>query len=155
MQNIYDDPDFFAGYAELRRTESGWNAAVEQPALQSLLPPSLQGIEVLDLGCGFGDLARFARRQGARHVTAVDISTRMLAVARAATVDGQIEYIEAAIETFDMGVGAFDLVVSSLALHYVENYGAVVEAVARALRPGSRFVFSVEHPIATAFGTYE
>ncbi len=52
-QNIYDDPVFFAGYSELRRTERGRNAALEQPALERLLPRVLDGLRVLDLGCGF------------------------------------------------------------------------------------------------------
>lgn len=155
MQNVYDDPEFFAGYAELRRTESGWNAAVEQPAIRSLLPSSLHGISVLDLGCGFGDFARLAIQLGAERVTAIDISERMLVAARAATNDERINYVRSAIETFDAGAAAFDLVVSSLALHYVENYGAVVRMVARTLRPNGRFAFSVEHPVATAYGTYE
>jgi SAM-dependent methyltransferase len=155
MQNVYDHPDFFAGYADLRRTESGLNAAVEQPALQSLLPSSLHGISVLDLGCGFGDFARLARERGAEHVTGIDISESMLAAARAATDDDRIRYLRSPIETFEPGAAAFDLVVSSLALHYVEDYRAVIGRVARALRPGGRFVFSVEHPIATAYGTYE
>ncbi|WP_242612498.1 methyltransferase domain-containing protein [Corticibacter populi] len=45
---------------------------------------------------------------------------------------------------------AFDLVVSSMALHYVDDYAAVVRKVFAALRPGGRFVFSVEHPVCTA-----
>jgi ubiquinone/menaquinone biosynthesis C-methylase UbiE len=155
MQNIYDDANFFAGYSELRRAESGLNAAVEQPALGSLLPSSMLGMSVLDLGCGFGDFARLARDRGAEQVTAIDISSRMLAAARLATSDAHVHYVQSPIETFDMGANAFDLVVSSLALHYVESYRFVVEKVARALRPGGSFVFSVEHPIATAYGTYE
>jgi SAM-dependent methyltransferase len=155
MQNVYDNPVFFEGYAALRRTESGLNAAVEQPAVRALLPPSLNGFSVLDLGCGFGDFARFAIDRGAAQVTGVDISKKMIASARQSAADDRIVLIRSPIETFDMGAGAFDLVVSSLALHYVENYSAVVKRVEQALRPGGRFLFSVEHPIATAEGTYE
>jgi SAM-dependent methyltransferase len=155
MQNIYDEPEFFAGYLQLRRAESGLNAAVEQPALQRLLPSSFTGISVLDLGCGFGDFARLAFSWGAKQVIAVDISEKMLAAARATTADENVEYIRSPIESFDMQTAAFDLVVSSLALHYVEDYVAVVKKISQALRPGGRFVFSVEHPIATAYGSYE
>jgi len=34
-QNIYDDPQFFEGYSQLRRHESGLNAAVDQPAMRA------------------------------------------------------------------------------------------------------------------------
>jgi SAM-dependent methyltransferase len=50
-------------------------------------------------------------------------------------------------------VAAFDLVVSSLALHYVADYPLIVRRVAACLVPGGRFAFSVEHPIFTAHGT--
>jgi SAM-dependent methyltransferase len=155
MQNIYDDPDFFAGYAELRRTESGLNAALEQPAMMSLLPASLDGKDVLDLGCGFGDFASAAKARGAATVTGIDISSRMLTVARERVTDPTVRFVCSPIETAKLGTAAFDLIVSSLALHYVEDYAAIVRKVARALRPEGRFVFSVEHPIATAKGDYE
>lgn len=155
MQNIYDDPDFFAGYAELRRTESGLNAALEQPALMSLLPASFESLDVLDLGCGFGDFAATAVKRGAASATGIDISSRMLAVARERVVDPVAVFICQPLETVSLGDEAFDLIVSSLALHYIEDYAAVVGKVVRALRPHGRFVFSVEHPIATANGDYE
>jgi len=85
-QNIYDDPKFFDGYSKLRRHESGLNMAVDQPAIRSLLPP-LAGQRVLDLGCGFGKLCRYAIEQGAASVVGVDISTRMLEKARNDTAD--------------------------------------------------------------------
>ena len=148
-QNVYDDPTFFAGYAELRRTESGLNAVLEQPALHRLLPP-LRDLRVLDLGTGFGTFARWAREHGARRVVGVDVSTKMLAEARRLTSDLAIEYVEAPIEAYIPERSAFDLVTSSLALHYIADYGAVVARVHEALVPGGRFVFSVEHPMVTA-----
>lgn len=148
-QNVYDDPTFFAGYAELRRTGSGLNAVLEQPALHRLLPP-LSGVTVLDLGTGMGGFARYAREQGARRVVGVDVSARMLAEARRLTRDRAIEYVEAPIEAYVAEPGAFDLVTSSLALHYVADYAGVVALAHRALVPGGRLVFSVEHPMVTA-----
>lgn len=151
-QNVYDDPVFFAGYAALRETESGLNAVLEQPALARLLPASLAGLRILDLGCGFGDFARAARAQGAASVLAVDVSEKMLAEARRRTDDPAIRYEQAAIETLAVEEGVFDLAVSSLALHYVADYAGAVRRIAAALVPGGRFVFSVEHPMCTALG---
>lgn len=150
-QNIYDDPAFFSGYAALRDAEGGLNAALEQPALARLLPP-LAGLRILDLGCGFGDFARAARAQGAASVLAVDVSVKMLAGARSRTDDPAIRYEQAAIEVLALEEGAFDLAVSSLALHYVADYAGAVRRIAAALAPGGRFVFSVEHPVCTALG---
>jgi SAM-dependent methyltransferase len=152
-QNVYDDPQFFAGYSRLPRSEAGLAAVYEWPAFQRLLPASLQGLRVLDLGCGFGYFAREARTRGARQVVAVDLSERMLEAARAATHDDAILYIRAALEDHVPGTAAFDLVVSSLALHYIADYAALVSKVAAGLVPGGRFAFSVEHPIFTAHGS--
>lgn len=152
IQNIYDDPDFFAGYAELRRSRSGLNEAIEQPALQRLLPP-LEGLDILDIGCGFGHFARQARCLGAKSVTALDPSSRMLEVARASTQDAKIEYLRLGVEQLPLPGRSFDLIVSSLALHYVSDYSAAVVGMADSLRIGGRLLFSVEHPVCTALAT--
>lgn len=148
-QNIYDDPAFFAGYEKLRRTGTGLNDVLEQPALRALLPP-LAGLRVLDLGCGFGDFARWARAAGAASVLGIDVSERMLAEAAARTADAAIAWRRQPIEALDVPAGSFDLAISSLALHYVADYRAAVARVASALVPGGHFVLSVEHPICTA-----
>lgn len=67
-QNIYDNPDFFAGYATLPRSAEGLNGAPEWTAMQTLLP-SLAGKSVIDLGCGYGWFCRWAKEQGAARVT--------------------------------------------------------------------------------------
>ncbi|MBN3004344.1 class I SAM-dependent methyltransferase [Chromobacterium alkanivorans] len=149
QQNIYDHPVFFSQYQALRDSDTGLNGALEQPALRGALPP-LTGAEVLDLGCGFGDFARWARAQGAAGVTAVDLSERMLEQARARTQDQAIQYQCAAIEDFQPSAEAYDLAVSSLALHYVADYAAVAARVFAALKPGGVFALTVEHPICTA-----
>ena len=149
-QNIYDDPAFFAGYERLRRTGAGLNDVLEQPALWSLLPGSLEGLRILDLGCGFGDFARKARSLGARSVVGIDVSARMLERASEQTNDSAISYRQSSVEQLDLGGDFFDLVVSSLTLHYVQDYAAALARVSALLVPGGRFVFSVEHPLCTA-----
>jgi SAM-dependent methyltransferase len=149
-QNIYDDPKFFAGYAELRRTRSGLNETIEQPAIWRLMPASLCGARVLDLGCGFGDFARRARLCGAAAVLGMDASQRMLGVARSETCDPCISYRCCSIENFVPDEESFDVAVASLVLHYVADYQAVLKRVSKSVVAGGRFVFSVEHPICTA-----
>jgi 2-polyprenyl-3-methyl-5-hydroxy-6-metoxy-1,4-benzoquinol methylase len=149
-QNIYDDPKFLEGYERLRQSRTGLNEVLEQPALRSVLPASLAGMRVLDLGCGFGDFARKARRQGARLVVGIDSSRRMPERAMALTQDPAIEYRCASIEELDFGGERFDLVVSSLSLHYVEDYAGALARIAPLLDAGGRLSFSVEHPIRTA-----
>ena len=51
-QNIYDDPEFFAGYATLDRSVKGLDGAPEWPTIQSMLR-SVDGILFIDFWCGF------------------------------------------------------------------------------------------------------
>ena len=117
-QNIYDNEEFFAGYSRLPRSIEGLAGAPEWPAMQAMLP-DLRGRRVVDLGCGFGWFCRWAREQGAAHVEGIDVSENMLARARSMTSDAAILYSRADMERLALPAAAFDLVYSSLALHYV------------------------------------
>jgi len=152
-QNIYDDPEFFSGYAKLPRSEQGLGVVYEWAGFQRLLPASLADKRVLDLGCGLGYFAREARARGASLVVAVDLSERMLEEAQRRTDDAAIRYQRASLEEFQAAPNSFELVVSTLALHYIADYANVVRRVATWLVPGGRFAFSVEHPIFTAHGS--
>lgn len=148
-QNIYDNEEFFAAYQDLREKPDNYNNLVEQPALRAMLPP-LTGAVVLDIGCGFGDLAAYCVGQEAARVIASDISEKMLALGREVNCSPRIEYQCKAMEDLDFAPAMFDLVVSSLALHYAADYAGLVANIARWLKPGGSFVYSVEHPISTA-----
>src|SRR3954447_9174073 len=96
-QNIYDDPAFFAGYSTLERFGAGWQRAMEHADLLALLP-SVDGRRVLDLGCGAGQLAHHLATAGAADVVGVDVSERMLAVARAEWSHPRVRYVRASME---------------------------------------------------------
>jgi SAM-dependent methyltransferase len=148
-QNIYDTPEFFRGYRQLGRSVEGLAGAAEWPAMRALLP-DLSGRSVVDLGCGFGWFCRWAREHGAARVLGLDVSENMLARARETTNDGAILYRRTDLEHLDLTEAAFDLAYSSLALHYIEDLAGLLGKVHRALVPGGRLVFSVEHPIFMA-----
>jgi ubiquinone/menaquinone biosynthesis C-methylase UbiE len=145
---LYDEPAFFERYQRMRAAGEGLNAELEQPSLARMLPP-VRDRDVVELGCGDGTLARRLGEAGARSVLAVDASARMLE--RAARQPGRgVRYLRADIESLDLPDAGTDLVVSSLALHYVADYPGLLARVGRWLRPGGHLVFSVEHPICTA-----
>jgi SAM-dependent methyltransferase len=131
------------------RSVGGLHHAEEWPRFRELLP-DLRDKRVIDLGCGFGWHCRYARQQGAHSVLGVDLSDKMLARARELTDDPGIEYRHGAIEDIDFQAGEFDVVISSLALHYVPQLDTICQRVHACLRPGGAFVFSVEHPIFTS-----
>lgn len=148
-QNIYDHDTFFNGYCDLRKNESGLNQVLEKPAMDSLLP-DLQGIDVLDAGCGFGKQCLFFSKSEVNSVTGIDISEKMIGFAQENNSAKNITYFQTALEDAVFPAESFDLVVSSLAFHYVEPYDRLVNDIYNWLKPGGRLIFSVEHPIATA-----
>lgn len=146
---MYDDREFFDGYQAMREAGSGLNEAVEHPALRALLPAA-DGLDVVDLGCGEGALSRQLAEDGARSVLGVDPSARMLELAENRTVDPRVRFRHAFAEDLRLSAGCADLVVSSLALHYVEDLAGLLARVASWLRPTGLFVASMEHPLVTA-----
>ena len=149
-QNIFDNETFFTGYSKLRECEVNENNLFELPTLRSLLP-DLNGKRILDLGCGTGERCKDYVRHGAAAVTGVDISEKMLAVAKAKNSDPNITYLEMPMEDIGSIGGEFDVAISSLALHYVEDFQGVVKNIYRLLCDGGIFIFSQEHPLTTCY----
>ena len=146
---MYDDPAFFDGYQAMRSASAGLNEALEQPAMRALLP-AVRGLDIIDLGCGDGSLSREFAAARAASVLAVDPSARMLELARARTPESQVRYEQAFAEQLELPTACADLVVSSLALHYVADLPVLLRAIASWLRPSGTFLASMEHPIVTA-----
>ena len=153
-ENRYDDEEFFQKYRAFPRSVEGLSAAGEWHELRRLLP-DFAGKRVLDVGCGFGWHCTHAAEQGAASVVGTDISQKMLEVAREKTTHPQVVYLQVAMEDLDFPPDSFDVALSSLAFHYTPDFRDVCERIARCLVPGGSFVFSVEHPVFTAFGTQD
>lgn len=161
MENKYDDPKFFEKYSQMSRSKEGLSGAGEWETLRSILP-DFQGKRVLDLGCGYGWHCIYAAEHGAESVVGLDLSEKMLEVAREKTgsaleagAASRIRYVRGSIEEADFPADSFDVVLSSLALHYVKDFGSVVRQVGRCLSAGGSFVFTAEHPVFTAEGTQD
>lgn len=153
-ENKYDDTNFFKQYSQMQRSVEGLAGAGEWHVLRKILP-DFKGKRVLDLGCGFGWHCRYAIEQGAKSVVGVDISEKMLAQARKNTLDTSVEYICAAVEDISFPADSFDIVISSLAFHYVASFHDICSKIKACLVNGGDFIFSVEHPIFTSYGTQD
>ena len=109
------------------------------------------GERVLDIACGNGLYARRLAALGAQ-VVAFDFSAEMVAHARrrpleyAGSVDCRV--LDATDEAALLGLGErqFDAAVCQMALMDMADIAPLFRALARLLRPGGRFVFSVTHP---------
>lgn len=153
-ENKYDNEDFFIKYSEMGRSRNGLQGAGEWHELQKILPEFSQK-KVLDLGCGYGWHCRYAADNGAEYVLGTDISHKMLDAAKKMNADSKIEYRCAAMEDLSFSDGSFDVVLSSLAFHYVEDFSGLVSHISHWVKSGGEFVFSVEHPVFTAYGTQD
>lgn len=147
-QNIYDNQTFFDGYKQLRDSNINANTLFEIPALLSILP-NIEGKKILDLGCGFGEHCQLFVEKGAEKVLGLDISKNMIEAAKLENSSPRIEYINMPMEEAIALHQKFDLVVSSLAFHYVEDYESLLKDIYNLLEADGELIFSQEHPLVT------
>ena len=111
------------------------------------------GRRVLEIGCGSAPCARWLRLAGA-DVVALDLSAGMLA--RAAELNGgtgiAVPLVQADAGALPLASGSVDVACSAFGgLPFVADVEGALTEVARVLRPGGRFVASVNHPMRWPF----
>jgi ubiquinone/menaquinone biosynthesis C-methylase UbiE len=158
IQNIYDNKEFFEGYKnEVCNKWNPCNDGIERPRLMSPITLNFDS-DVADLGCGSGYWT-FKLVNAVRSITAVDVSTSMLELAKKRVteevsltneVQQGVTFINEPLETVNFPHQSFDLVLSCLALHYIEDINSIFHRIFAWLKPGGYFIFSVEHPIVTS-----
>lgn len=149
-QNIYDNRAFFEEFKNIRSSEVNFNDLIETPILLAMLP-DLRGKNILDIGCGMGQHAKQYSDMGAASVLGIDISEKMLEYARLHFHAGNITYRRMAMEDIRGFNQKFDLVTSSLAFDYVKDFDGLMRDVYAVMKDGAEFVFSMSHPMATAY----
>ncbi|MTK14292.1 MAG: class I SAM-dependent methyltransferase, partial [Clostridiaceae bacterium] len=136
-------------YREVRNNVYNYNSLVEQPAIKRLLP-DLRGKTVLDLGCGYGNNCIDFISRGATKVVGVDISSKMLEIAKQENAHENIKYIQMDMSEINILTQKFDLIFSSLAFHYVEDYKKLLGDIGLLLKDDGILLYSQEHPYTTA-----
>jgi SAM-dependent methyltransferase len=139
-----NDYDSFAEAYTVESDAGIWNAYYERPAILALAG-DVTGRRILDAGCGSGPLFAALRDRGAI-VTGFDKSVGMLEQARrrlGADADLQVADLSCPLPLPD---SAFDDVIASLVLHYLEDWGPALTELRRVLVPGGRLIVSVDHP---------
>ncbi|WP_152006146.1 class I SAM-dependent methyltransferase [Desulfoluna spongiiphila] len=148
MAMIYDNDEFFEQYKRLRLDDTGLNGKMEEPCMRPMMG-DVSGLRVLDIGAGFGHQAVWLKEHNAGEVVALDPSENMFAHATALHGDKGITFVHGYYEELVFGE-AFDLIVSSMALHYVDDLIPFFAKCYRDLTEGGQLIFSMEHPVCTA-----
>ncbi|ASR35707.1 methyltransferase [Prauserella marina] len=139
--NDYDS--FAEGYAAGAENDI-MTAYLARPAIVDLAG-DVSGRRILDAGCGSGPLFAALRDRGGI-VTGIDSSAGMLALARRELGEEADLRVADLGDPLPFGDGEFDDVVSSLVLHYLEDWGPTLAELRRVLRSGGRLIASVQHP---------
>ncbi|MER0240318.1 methyltransferase domain-containing protein [Fulvimarina sp. MAC8] len=117
------------------------------PAFIEAMPP-IDGLEIVDFGCGEGTNTRAFAKRGAR-VTGIDLSLRMIEHARQSEADDPLG-IEYRTSSYSGHCGlpdaSFDAVLSTMALMDGPDLSGAMQEAFRLLRPGGFIHFSVLHP---------
>jgi SAM-dependent methyltransferase len=135
---------------EYRRAKlQPWRLHIEMFMLSDLVG-DLPAKSVLDLACGEGFHTRLLRQKGAGRVVGVDLSARMVELARQEEARRPlgIEYTQHDARTLELNE-IFDLVFAAYLLNYAETKEdmlAMYRAIAQHLRPGGRFVSINDNP---------
>jgi SAM-dependent methyltransferase len=139
-----NDYDSFAEAYSAENENNLVNAYYARPAMLALAG-DVAGRRILDAGCGSGPLSAALRDRGAV-VTGIDASAGMLALARRRLGADADLHVADLSDRLPFADGAFDDVVASLVLHYLEDWGPTLAELRRVLRPGGRLIASVDHP---------
>ena len=150
-QNVYDNKTFSVAYDKMRKDDKGRNAndLVEIPNFRKLIP-NVKEKKILDLGCGYGENDKYCRDLGAKEILGIDISEHMIKIAEKNNADENIKYKVMAMEDISKIKEKFDIVISSLAFHYVKDYEKLIKDIYNLLNDNGILIFSIDHPLRIA-----
>jgi SAM-dependent methyltransferase len=138
-----DDPavvaDEYADDARLRRRALAFTGkATDRDARAPLIAAVavVRPARVLEVGCGWGELAEWAARETGADVVALDLSPRMVELARERGVDARI----GDVQELPFDDDAFDVAIAAWMLYHVPDLDRALAELARILRPGGRLV---------------
>lgn len=147
--SFYDDNDVFNTYMRSRQRAETPNDTLEKPVMMELIG-AVQGKRILDLGCGDAAFGREALTNGCESYLGVEGSQNMVTVAQQTLAGTKGEVVHNTLENWEYPATAFDLVISRLVLHYIDDINALYANIYRALVNNGQFIFSAEHPVITS-----
>ena len=148
------EDDFPSEGDDLWETHAGWwqdgfSEGADPEYEEQILPLAARYLagatDVLDVGCGEGQVARLAVRGGAQRVVGIDPTWAQVDVA--AQRGGGAVYARAGAAGLPFADGSFDAAIACLVFEHITDVDEAIAEVARVLRPGGRFAFFLNHPL--------
>ncbi len=146
---FFDDEEILETYKSRRQLSTSPNETIEYPIFRELIGGA-RGLDVLDLGCGEAEFGTMLLKESVRSYVGLEASDKMANSAEERLAGLEARVVRSTIESYDFAPTSYDLVISQLVLHYVEDLLEAFGRVYQTLRPGGRFIFSVEHPVITS-----
>lgn len=147
--SVYDDEEFFEKYNQKRSKGNSPNELIEQPIIDELLG-DISEKKILDLGCGDGKYGVVLLKRGAKYYHGIEGSKKMASLAKENLKGYNSEIELGEIERTEYKPAEYDIVISRLVLHYLEDLESVLKKIKVSLKDQGEFIFSVEHPIITS-----
>ena len=114
-------------------------------------------LSILDIGCGSGNVTfEIHRRYSPKHITGVDISDKLVNIAR----DEQkkrgiknIEFVQGNAMDLQFADNSFDAIISNMVFHLLDDHSRAMKEMHRVLKPGKMAIISFQgqRPIAPEF----
>lgn len=153
MMKDFTDEEIAAYYDHVaerlnnNRTESDklFNDYIEMPATLELVGQIKEGQKILDIGCGLGKYSKIFATAGA-NVTAIDVSEKMIELARNNCQGLDIAFIHTSFEEAHLGE-LFDVVLGSFMVGYFSNLVGFFAKIHSLLNNSGRAIISMIHPI--------
>lgn len=143
--------DSYSDHAEFwaRRMRQGGSFShthIEKPVMYEKMRPLIEGATILSIGCGSGEECEEIRQMGAEKVVGTDISEGLIEQAKKAFPEVEFHAIPGEDHS-QFEDNSFDVIYSSLTMHYIKDWRRTFEDYLRILKPGGTFLFSANHPI--------
>ena len=122
-----------------------WNTYIERPAIEKKIQSIVKNKVVIDLGCGSGILTHKIMKWGAKKTVGVDFSQSLINIAKEEYKN--IDFICEDISNLSVDNNIFDIAVSSLVTHYIEDIYSLFNQVSRVLKKDGIFIFTCHHPL--------